>query len=99
MMRLYADAGQRTLALRQYEICKEAIDAELGISPMEETRSLRERILQEKMDAPQPGDSNLQEMDADQMIIRLKKVLNECEQSASKLKQAASLFDQLMKFK
>jgi len=99
MMRLCADAGERTLALRQYEICKDAIDAELGISPMKETRNLMQRIRQEKTDARQPGDSNLQETDADQTIIRLKKVLNACEQSVSKLKQAASILEHLMKSK
>ncbi len=40
MMRLYARAGQRPLALRQYEICRAALSAELGVAPLPETTAL-----------------------------------------------------------
>src|SRR5262249_41136830 len=39
MMRLYAESGQRALALRQYETCREALATELHIHPMEDTRT------------------------------------------------------------
>ncbi len=48
MMRLYLASGQRALAVRQYEACCEILAAELGISPMEETRALYAQIVPEK---------------------------------------------------
>ncbi|GIK41282.1 MAG: hypothetical protein BroJett011_51150 [Chloroflexota bacterium] len=45
IMRLYLENGQRTLAVRQYEICREILAMELGISPMEETQALYNQIV------------------------------------------------------
>lgn len=47
IMRLYWANGQRALAVRQYECCREALQAELGILPMEETRLLHRKILED----------------------------------------------------
>jgi DNA-binding SARP family transcriptional activator len=44
MMQLYLGNGQRVLAVRQYEICRETLGAELNIQPMEETQELYARI-------------------------------------------------------
>ncbi len=43
-MRLYCDLGQRALAVRQYQRCREILAGELGILPMEETQALYARI-------------------------------------------------------
>jgi len=40
VMCLYHDSGQRALAIRQYKLCCQVLDAELGISPMPETQAL-----------------------------------------------------------
>ena len=40
LMRVYLETGERAAAVRQYEICREALERELSIEPMEETRSL-----------------------------------------------------------
>jgi DNA-binding SARP family transcriptional activator len=40
MMRLYAQAGQRALAIQQYEICRTVLKDELDINPMPETERL-----------------------------------------------------------
>ncbi len=45
VMRLYQANSQRPLALRQYQICCEALDAELGVEPMEETQALNQQIM------------------------------------------------------
>jgi DNA-binding SARP family transcriptional activator len=45
LMKLYMGNGQRGMAIRQYETCRESIKRELGIAPMEETRALFKRIL------------------------------------------------------
>jgi DNA-binding SARP family transcriptional activator len=44
IMRVYWENGQRALAVRQYEMCRAALDEELGILPMQETRALYEQI-------------------------------------------------------
>ena len=43
-MRLYAFAGQRAAALRQYQLCVGTLADELGVIPSRETEVLRERI-------------------------------------------------------
>ena len=44
LMRLYAAAGDRRAALRQFTACQEALQTELGIPPEPETAALYERI-------------------------------------------------------
>jgi adenylate cyclase len=44
LMRLYAAAGQRALALRQYQICRETLQNELDVAPDPETNLLLKRI-------------------------------------------------------
>lgn len=44
LMRLYAWAGKRHAAIRQYEACRRVLDAELGLPPEETTRELFQAI-------------------------------------------------------
>ena len=46
LMQVFAEAGERSLALRQYEICREALRGRLGVAPDEETEALRRDLLQ-----------------------------------------------------
>jgi predicted ATPase/DNA-binding SARP family transcriptional activator len=48
LMTLFALSGQRSAALRQYETCREALNAELGVEPAAETKALYESILNEE---------------------------------------------------
>jgi len=52
LMRLYYAAGNRSAALRQYEICREVIERELGIPPLAETTALYEQILRQEFVPP-----------------------------------------------
>lgn len=45
LMRLHSGQGQRALAVRQYEVCRDLLAAELGILPLEETQTLYTRIM------------------------------------------------------
>jgi DNA-binding SARP family transcriptional activator len=45
IMRLYLADGQRARAVRQYQLCCEVLEGELGIPPMEETQALYTQIL------------------------------------------------------
>jgi DNA-binding SARP family transcriptional activator/Tfp pilus assembly protein PilF len=52
LMRLYAWAGQRTAAVRQYRECAQVLDRELGVAPLEETIRLYEAIKDQRAPAP-----------------------------------------------
>jgi predicted ATPase len=49
LMHLYAQSGQRTAALRQYEECQRLLAVELGVSPEPETTTLYEAIKTRKI--------------------------------------------------
>ena len=51
LMRLYAQAGQRAAALRQYRECARVLEEELGVRPEEETTRLYQAI-REKRELP-----------------------------------------------
>lgn len=51
LMRLYAGLGQRAQALRQFELCRERLQRELGIEPESETKQLYRSIQNSSADA------------------------------------------------
>lgn len=44
LMRIYLESGQRSLAVRQYVHCRDLLDQELGVAPLEETQVLYQQI-------------------------------------------------------
>lgn len=48
LMRVYADSGERALALRQYGTCRRLLRDRLGIEPSDETRRLHAQILRDR---------------------------------------------------
>jgi DNA-binding SARP family transcriptional activator len=46
LMRLYARHGRRANALRQYQVCVEVLQRELGVEPEPETRRVYQEVLQ-----------------------------------------------------
>src|SRR5215813_7302322 len=66
LMRLYAAAGQRTQALRQYEHCRDVLQRDLQVKPNSETERLHHELQNEappapmaSADAPQPGAASV----------------------------------------
>lgn len=56
LMRLYAESGRRSAALRQYELCVDVLGRELGVEPEAETRHLFRQLVFQRSDPPQaPG--------------------------------------------
>lgn len=51
LMLLYARSNQRSTALRQYRECVRVLDEELGVAPLEETTSLYQMILENRLPA------------------------------------------------
>jgi predicted ATPase/DNA-binding SARP family transcriptional activator len=52
LMQLYAWAGQRAAALRQYRECVRVLEGELGVSPLEETTRIYEAIQENNVPPP-----------------------------------------------
>lgn len=52
LMQLYAWAGQRAAALRQYRECVRVLERELGVSPLEETTRIYEAITENDLPPP-----------------------------------------------
>jgi predicted ATPase/DNA-binding SARP family transcriptional activator len=56
LMRLYAQTGRRTAALRQYRECVRVLEGELGVPPSAETTALYERIQVKRAGREEPGE-------------------------------------------
>ena len=56
LISIFVKNGQRALAVQQYELCCAALQNELGIGPMPETRALYEQILVEAQGETSPVD-------------------------------------------
>lgn len=61
LMRLEYLAGHRTAALRQYQRCVAALDAELGVRPTQRTVQLYEQIRADRLNGtvPEPAEAGL----------------------------------------
>jgi DNA-binding SARP family transcriptional activator len=44
LMRLYWETGRRDKALQQYQVCRQILQRELGIEPIDETQALYQRV-------------------------------------------------------
>ncbi|MEW6582744.1 MAG: BTAD domain-containing putative transcriptional regulator [Actinomycetota bacterium] len=55
LMRVFAQAGERALALRQYHACRALLKGRLGVEPSKETRALYAELLREDEGADAEG--------------------------------------------
>ncbi len=54
LIQLYAAAGDRHLALQQFERCSSILESDLGVSPLPETRAVYQAVLFGQLRFPQP---------------------------------------------
>jgi predicted ATPase/DNA-binding SARP family transcriptional activator len=54
LMRICVEAGSRDKALRQYRICRELLERDLGVEPSDETERLHREILEGRLRGPTP---------------------------------------------
>lgn len=59
LMRIFARQGQSTRAFRQYDMCREVLQSELGVGPSPETKEVLEAV-QEQQLAKEPEASPIQ---------------------------------------
>lgn len=96
VMRIYLQTGQRALAIRQYEQCRDILAAELGIPPMEETEALYARIVlpataaesQPLPAAPPPA--------LKQSLPQLMLAIHACDQAREQLRLALEALERLV---
>jgi DNA-binding SARP family transcriptional activator len=55
LMRAHAFAGNRALAIAQYQLCRSVLHAELGVEPMPETQELYRSLVAEETSPPAPA--------------------------------------------
>ncbi|HXH01998.1 MAG TPA: BTAD domain-containing putative transcriptional regulator [Candidatus Competibacteraceae bacterium] len=94
LMELYRDCGQRTLALRQYEICRQTLAAELGIQPMTETQALY-TDLRGTSPLADPLCDSVPPPDLQQALERLELARRAFTEAAERLRQAIQVVEQL----
>lgn len=78
VMRLYYGAGDRTTALRQYERCVLALEAELGVRPSARTVALYKQIQADQLELPQ--SSNKAHISPEPQTDLLPKVLDDLKE-------------------
>jgi predicted ATPase/DNA-binding SARP family transcriptional activator len=71
IMRLLAEMGDRTGAIRQYETCVHIVKNELGVPPQPETTKLYQDILQGEVRAAIPDDAVSLKTEESRLVSRL----------------------------
>ena len=94
-MRLFAENGQRALAVRQFEWCRQVLAAEMGIPPMPETEALYRQILSDGSPSSSPPSPNPEAATLAQALRQLQGVRQEFTQAQSRLQQAIELVQHL----
>ncbi|MEJ5247519.1 MAG: bacterial transcriptional activator domain-containing protein [Caldilinea sp.] len=79
LMRLHYQAGNRSAALRQFELCKEILQRELNVAPSKSTLALYEEIRSERLEAPARSPDSTSE------LIEMQAVLEELTRLQSTL--------------
>ena len=94
-MRLFAEDGQRALAIRQFEWCRQVLTAEMGIAPMPETEALYRQIHSDAALSPVSPRSNSEPGTLSQALRQLKAARQEFAQAQGRLQGAIELVEHL----
>lgn len=89
LMRLYAAQGDRSQALRQYQICRDGLQRDLGVKPEQETERLYKEIQSSSKAAPavaQPVRALVND------AMHVASVLTESRRGARRVRLAATAF-------
>lgn len=93
LMRFYLADGQRGLAARQYKVCAELLESELGVPPMEETQS-KYGFLAPAGDLPKTSPAESSNLGSpDRTVHRLGMAMRKLDEAKSQLKQAVRALD------
>lgn len=93
MMRLYLESGQRSLAVQQYETCRQILAAELNVVPMPETQALYAEVVQQ---APPQHASTSEPASFQQALHQLQQATRALEEAQEVLQRAVQLVAQFV---
>ena len=95
MMRLYVASGQRALAVRQYEACRNILAEELDVPPMEETEALYTRIVSTgtRRRPPSPMIGGL--ANPQQVSHQIRQAVRALDETREQLQRALRLLERL----
>lgn len=90
LMRLYAENGQRALAVRQYRYCQSILETELGIEPMPDTRMVYYKVLGRQLaEIPRAEDS----AQIDETMASLHSAMDSIRRAQQDLQEALARLD------
>jgi DNA-binding SARP family transcriptional activator len=95
LMRIYVTSGQRALAVRQYETCREILAAELAIAPMEETQRLYRHIVSGANERVAPPVSRGHANDLPHAVAELHRAIQTFDHAREQLEQAIHHVEQI----
>jgi len=94
-MRLFAENGERALAIRQFEWCRQVLTAEMGIVPMPETEALYRQILSDATPSSLPPRSSPELAPLSQALQELRAARQEFARAQSRLEGAIATVEHL----
>ena len=96
IMRIYAASGQRPLAIRQYEECRQILQRELGMPPMPETETLYRQItaVTGRHRGPRPPDPDPETCQL--ALAELRKARQQMDAARAQLHSASDLVRSLL---
>jgi DNA-binding SARP family transcriptional activator len=95
MIQLYLASGQRALAARQYEACREILAAELGIPPMAETQALYHQIVPAIDHGPEQSTFKSEPTNLKQALRHLRLTIHGFDEARERLQRAVQLVERL----
>lgn len=93
MMQLYLDNGQPALAIRQYNICCEILNKELGIPPMDATQALHDHIVQGSKDTCTPSALPQNTTNFKGIVHKLRSAMQDFNKSCAELQAVLRLLE------
>ena len=93
MIRLYLVSGQRASAVRQYERCRDILEAELGIPPMEETQALYTRLEPELKRSPALAPSPEESSALDNALRQVRQSMRRIDAASRRLQEAVDFVE------
>lgn len=95
LMRMYQKNGQRALAMRQFERCRELLSRELGVTPLEETEMLYRQISTSSITEIPAGTASLNN-EVSQLTHDLQLVRRSLDETTQALARIAQVVNRLV---
>ncbi len=99
LMRLYQVCGMRPLAVRQFNLCRQLLDDELHIVPMDETWTLYKQISTGDATAEALLESGSTKVSIQMPLVLLRQIARSMERLCGQFQDAIALIDQQYKEK